>query len=358
MALAYSTSDIRPRDRVSYWVEVATKEFYKHGFHSGVGPSFWGELRSGLVGQLWAGRCKCDPCSISREPSDIARDDVDGILVSVRLSGTTLIGQQNREAQHGAGTMALLDSRRPSKIHFQSLSDSIVVMVPREPLVARLGDVGALTARPVSIDRPIAGVAAGFLSMLAERAGAIDEAVGIKLCEQTLDLLALAFSNEIGRDGVALSYPRAATLTRIKAAVEARLYDRDLRPAAVAAVAGISVRYANALLSEEGSSIERYILHRRLERCRQALDDATQAHRMIGEIAFAWGFSDLSHFGRRFRAAYGLTPGEYRRRAQEERAASSQGDGRPLREPEPRSAPTDRAGEMVAATRREDHAWR
>jgi AraC-like DNA-binding protein len=36
---------------------------------------------------------------------------------------------------------------------------------------------------------------------------------------------------------------------------------------------------------------------------------------MIGEIAFSWGFSDLSHFVRRFRAAYGMTPGDYRRRA-------------------------------------------
>jgi AraC-like DNA-binding protein len=38
---------------------------------------------------------------------------------------------------------------------------------------------------------------------------------------------------------------------------------------------------------------------------------------LIGGIAFDWGFSDLSHFGRRFRAAYGMTPGEYRRHARE-----------------------------------------
>jgi AraC-like DNA-binding protein len=81
------------------------------------------------------------------------------------------------------------------------------------------------------------------------------------------------------------------------------------------------VRYANDLLSQEGSSIERYVLHRRLERCRQALEDTAQANRMIGEIAFAWGFSDLSHFGRRFRAAYGMTPGDYRRRGREQEPA-------------------------------------
>ena len=87
----------------------------------------------------------------------------------------------------------------------------------------------------------------------------------------------------------------------------------DLRPAAVSAETGISVRYANALLSAEGTSLERCILDRRLERCRRALEDRRQAHRTIGEIAFAWGFSDLSHFGRRFKAEFGVSPGEYRR---------------------------------------------
>ena len=42
--------------------------------------------------------------------------------------------------------------------------------------------------------------------------------------------------------------------------------------------------------------------------------DPRRAHRTIGEIAFAWGFSDLSHFGRRFKAEFGVSPGEYRRR--------------------------------------------
>jgi AraC-like DNA-binding protein len=71
------------------------------------------------------------------------------------------------------------------------------------------------------------------------------------------------------------------------------------------------------LLAEENWSLERYLNERRLERCRSALEDAAQSHRSIGEIAFKWGFSDLSHFGRRFKARYGLSPSDYRRQAQE-----------------------------------------
>jgi AraC-like DNA-binding protein len=32
----------------------------------------------------------------------------------------------------------------------------------------------------------------------------------------------------------------------------------------------------------------------------------------IGTIAFDWGFSDLSHFARRFRQRFGCTPREWR----------------------------------------------
>jgi AraC family transcriptional activator of tynA and feaB len=105
-------------------------------------------------------------------------------------------------------------------------------------------------------------------------------------------------------------------LLRLKAIIDARLSDPTLKPADAAAAAGISVRYANDLLAEQNYSLERYILRRRLERCRRALEDPQQAHRMIGEIAFSWGFSDHSHFTRRFRGEFGMTPGECRRTLQ------------------------------------------
>ena len=315
MVNSFSTSSVHRRDGISYWVEVATRAFCKHEFRSRVGRSFEGELRAAPVGQLRASRCIHEPCDVERTQRHIARDDVDDITLSVRLSGTSLHAQDDQSAAHRPGTMVLLDASRPFKISLRSPTDSVVVMVPREPLVARLGDLGMLTAQPISTDGAIAGLASAFLFMLVERAGALDEAAGPKLSEQALDLVALAFSQAICPNGLTLSSPRAATLLRVKAAIEARLFDPTLKPTAVAAAVGISVRYANDLLSQEGSSVERYILNRRLERCRQALEDEAQAHRMIGDIAFSWGFSDLSHFSRRFRAAYGMTSGEYRRRA-------------------------------------------
>jgi AraC-like DNA-binding protein len=150
--------------------------------------------------------------------------------------------------------------------------------------------------------------------MLAERIDTIDESAAAKVSAQALDLVTLALAAETRTSGVTYSSRRAVTLTLLKSAIEARLHDPELKPAAAAAAAGISVRYANALLAEEDTGLERYFLERRLQRCRRALEDPAQAHRMIGDIAYSWGFSDLSHFGRRFKAAFGCSPGDYRRR--------------------------------------------
>jgi AraC family transcriptional activator of tynA and feaB len=87
-----------------------------------------------------------------------------------------------------------------------------------------------------------------------------------------------------------------------------------LKPVSVAAAARISVRYANSLLAQEGTSLERYIMTRRLERSREALECATNLVRTVGDIAYGFGFSDLSHFSRRFKERFGCSPGEVRPR--------------------------------------------
>ena len=98
--------------------------------------------------------------------------------------------------------------------------------------------------------------------------------------------------------------PRLAPcLLQLRTAIETRLNDPGLDPETAAAAAGISVRYANALLATRDVA-ERLIVSRRLAHCRRALEDPRQAIAAIGEIAYAWGFGDQSHFTRRFKAAY------------------------------------------------------
>lgn len=319
MAVTYSTSDAHPRDSISYWLEVATKAFVRHDFKALGGPTYRGDIKAGALDALGVSSFECDSCEVSRSASDIARADSDDVLLVLQLSGIGHFGQDGRQDVNRRGNFVLIDTRRPFTIRFPERIRSVTFKIDRPAIEARLGGLGAMTARSIKPEGPVAGLASGFLSMLAARVDLVAGAAASRLADQALDLVALAATAEFGQSGLALSSARSVTLLRLKTVIEAHLREPDVRPTAIAAEVGISVRYANALLSQEDSSVERYLLQRRLERCRQALDDPAQAHRMIGEIAFSWGFSDLSHFGRRFRGVYGMTAGDYRRRSQEAR---------------------------------------
>ena len=130
-----------------------------------------------------------------------------------------------------------------------------------------------------------------------------------------LDLIGLSIARTTGSATVGVSNLKAFLLGQIRSVVEARLADRDIDGQKVADIVGISVRYANAILAEQDSSLHRLILSRRLSRCRAGLEDPNQRQRTIAEIAQGWGFSDMTHFGRCFRAAFGVSPREYRNAA-------------------------------------------
>jgi len=98
----------------------------------------------------------------------------------------------------------------------------------------------------------------------------------------------------------------------LKAYIQARLNDPELSLDRTGAALGISPRYINALLETEKPSFGRYILAQRLDRCRHDLADPAHRHQQVTEIAYGWGFNDLSHFSRAFRSKFGMAPRDYR----------------------------------------------
>ncbi len=90
----------------------------------------------------------------------------------------------------------------------------------------------------------------------------------------------------------------------------------DLRANAakrVAAAHHVSVRHLYAALARAGVSLHASIQRQRLEECRRELRDRRRAHMAVATIGSRWGFVDPSHFGRLFKASYGMTPNEWRR---------------------------------------------
>jgi AraC-like DNA-binding protein len=310
--LLFSTGSVHERDRLSYWHEEATKAFVTHEFSTTVGRGFEGEIRVGSIGPIDVANFTCDPALVRRTTKCLKFATDDDLLMTFTMKGTCAIHQDGRDTLSRPGGMYLVDPRRPFSLDIRSASETLLLKVPRAEFEARLGDLTDLTARFISVDRPEADLAMSFATMLVERAPGLEAPLGEKVAQQVLDLIALAFEVERPTRRAKLSSSRATTLLRLKSTIEARLHEPGFKPSVAAEATGISVRYANALLAEENTSLERYILFRRLQRCRQALEDPIHLKRPISEIAYDHGFMDVSHFTRRFRAQFGHSPREHR----------------------------------------------
>jgi AraC-like DNA-binding protein len=314
--MIYSTQGIHPRERLSYWREVATRGYVEHDFKPADGATFQGQVQTATLPGLGLAVFDASAARVSRSERSAARSDSNDLLICMQTTGRATVSQDGTESAFEGRGLFLLDPMRPFETVLNSHCSSIVVKIPRAMLEARIGNTAGLTARPITSATGIGALTMGFLELLPEQAEALDDVAGLKVASQLIDLIALALTTHYGRDA-ALSSPRAVALLRLKGIVERLLIEPGLKPERIASEAGISVRYANALLAEENWSIERYVNERRLERCHSALSDTAQAHRSIGDIAFKWGFSDLSHFGRRFKARYGMTPTDFRRHAEQ-----------------------------------------
>ena len=312
MKTIFSTAEVRPRDRFDSWLAAARKYIIDHDSRPDCRLTFAAKLCCAALDEMTLVSFECSPMEAAHTSWHVSQTTPDELLVCRELTGTMLFEQSSREAALKPGDVTLLDPRLPYSARFSTDCSLLVLKVPRQRLEARVGRIGNMVARVMRPAHEENGFVSDFLALLpahVERLGLAAATVA----DQALDLLALALAKMGGVTGPQVSSARFVVLTRLRSAIEKQLTNPALDPTAAAAAAGVSVRYANAVLADENTSVARLIQTRRLERCRQALCDFTQAHRSISEIAYCWGFSDMTHFGRRFRAAYGLLPSEYRK---------------------------------------------
>lgn len=300
---------------MSYWIEVATRSFVRHQFSSGVGQSFSATLSFSHLSDLGIGEFECDPCWVARAEKDIARDNIDDIHVCLPLQQASVIAQNSRQSANGPGALSLVDMRRPWEMTFPEAKTRVLtIVVPRKHLEARLGRDANFHDFRFDKDSPLVQMTVAFLTRLPELADQQNRADHSRLSDLALDFIALS-TRAGSAQTLNVSSMRATALLRLKWEVEKHLVDPDLGAEEIAARAGMSLRYANSLLSQENTSLGRYIMARRLLRCRQALEDPAQRSRLVADIAYGWGFVDLAHFSRRFRAVFGMSPTDCRKAA-------------------------------------------
>ena len=311
MKTLFSTVDINPRDRFDSWHEAARRYVTDHDSRPDCRWTFEAQLSAAALDDLTLVSFQCAAMTVLHCTRHIAQS-ADELFLCRQNAGEMLLEQDGREVRLKQGDMTLLDPRMPYMGRFFDGGSLLVARIPRLRLQARLGRMSNMVARPMSVTDAENRLVSEFLALVTTHSESLGSTAGI-LAEQALDLLAMALVKGADTSGALVSSARFLVSTRLRAAIRRRISDPALNPSVVAAAAGVSVRHANAVLAHEHTSVARLIQTERLERCRKALADRRLGYRTIADIAYGWGFSDMTHFGRRFKAAYGQLPSEYRR---------------------------------------------
>jgi AraC-like DNA-binding protein len=303
--LVYRTSAVVEGAQFAYWHDVICRHFVPAESWLDKPSAFPASFATSPLGSFQISRLSAPRHSWSRTEENLRRAPRDEFLLSLKLSGTTCLGQAGREAVQQPGELALYDTGRPFSYLLDS--DILLLKIPRHELLTRLPRVSHYTARTFGHASPVGQLAARLVRDAHQLDLAANPAAAEQMGHCLVDAVVAAMEWELG-GAAAPGRGHTALLEAVKAYALSHLGNRGLDSATLAARHGISVRTLNRLFAAHGTTPMRWLWSQRLEACRRAL--ATDRRRTITEIAFRFGFADASHFSRAFKAAYYITPSE------------------------------------------------
>jgi AraC-like DNA-binding protein len=234
-------------------------------------------------------------------------------IVVQSLVGDCWIEQDLRVASLAAGTYGLLDASRPMRMEAGEAFELLFIFADMHSLGLESDELKLLTAIPFGLGMALGGAAAGHLRILAKCFSSLTDTMFGRLFSAAMSMLSIA-AMESPREKSRCSWSRLAALRRVKAFAAGRLSAPKLSPKMVSSELGISIRYLHALFSDESTTFSAWLWEQRLMACRARLTEQTDD--TIGAIALEMGFTNFSHFSRRFREAFGVSAREFRRSSQ------------------------------------------
>ncbi len=305
----WSSRGFRPRERFDAWQGALNASHLGWTLQKNQKAGFSAEIQVTKLPELQVVRCLCQPCSGFRGKREIAVDGSAYYGLLLLHQGQEEVTAGSRTAQLQPGNILLWDSTEP--IHFKLHSGVLktTVLVPQDRMDDALPQARRLVGKTMDWRYGLGAVAASHITTLCAQASHIDHLQVHPAAETTLTLIASSLGSQKARAGESA---RRSLTAEIKAHIERNLDDPDLGPGPLAQRFGISIRYLHQLFADEDRTASRWILDRRLERCRRDLM-AAGPHKNITETAFAWGFNDCAHFSRVFKKRFGVSPREYRR---------------------------------------------
>lgn len=303
-----STDGVPLRERFSYWREVvcnATAGLFGTPTEAPPGVfSARAAFRSCGPFRFAVAEAKTS-YRIARTHRDVANTSSDLYAIYLQLSGETVSFRGEEAIQLNAGDIGFCAPQPYRAVHGGRCA---IAMVPRAMMERRAPWLRGRPHRKLASNARFANHLRLHMMEFVDDVAPLGETETSLLADSLCNLWALAAAEGIPSTRLQPELQIEALL----AFCRENLHDADLSPQQAADHLGISVRTLHSRFRQIGQTFGHWLLENRLRGCSNALRDPNQQTLNISEVAYWWGFNDLSYFNKAFRAQFDMTPREWR----------------------------------------------
>jgi AraC family transcriptional activator of tynA and feaB len=303
----WSTDAIRPHERFSYWREALCQAVFNLTIDAAP-EGFSARITARSSGTLRFATSESTSYRVVRNRRDIDTAPADHYSVFVQLRGLSVIDQSDASFPFHPNDICISDGRHPFSADLPGVGRRAFAVIPREMINRRAPWLARHPLHKLDGNSPFVDLARRHLRELTAEDATLSDSATSLLTENLCNLLALASARDVTLDRLQPELQTEAML----AFCRQNLHDSELSPQRVADHLGVSVRTLHLRFKQIGHTFGHFVLDSRLEACSTALRDPNQRGLNISDIAYRWGFNDLSHFNKAFRARYSMTPREWR----------------------------------------------
>jgi len=299
----WSTEAAHANERYSYWREALCQSVFNISIEA-VPERFCARMSARNCGALRFFRSEASGYRVVRSRRDVENAPADHYSVYLQVRGKAVIEQGDQTFTYHASDISISDGRYPFRADLSGAGARAIAVIPRAMLDRRAPWLAGRPLHRLAATSRFVDLAGRHIMELTADGATLSDGAATMLTDNLCNLLALAGSTDVAPARLDAELQTEALL----AFCRQHLHHPDLSPQFVADHFGISLRTLHLRFHKAGQSFGRWVLEHRLDACRAALHDPTQRTLNISEIAYRWGFNDLSHFNKAFRARFDETP--------------------------------------------------
>lgn len=299
----WSSAGLSSHRALTAWNNVISSNVAEMTIDSSQHDGFAAEWQSIGLGPIDLHNFRVTEQTISRSASMARRSRDEVYALSYMQSGCAAVHHDGVDIHVPEGSFVLVSHARPYRMHFPDSSLALTAHMPDSWFRRWVPQPETMLARPFDGNRWGAPLAA-ILSTIDS--GGLD---GLVLPRSAIaDQLGAFLAIINGNATCGKSLHQGEFLRRAKQIMRDRLDDPEFSPTSLAQALDVSKRYVHKLFASDCTTFGATLLELRLQRAAEMLADPRYTAYRVGTVAYACGFSDSSHFARRFRERFGRPP--------------------------------------------------